>query len=116
MKELKKKLWKNVEIGKETVPVYFIDGNYVRVEYYVDFKFGGHNMATSHKFIPKGEIWIEQILKGVDRDAILVHEAHEYNLMKNKKMSYVKAHKLSNLKEARFRKAKMDEFIEKLKK
>jgi hypothetical protein len=103
-KKLQKKLWKNIKIGKETIPVYTVNGEYIRTAIYVEFLFGGHHLATSHKFIPKGEIWIEQIIKGKDKEAILVHESHEYNLMKNKKLSYVHAHKLANQKELRWRK------------
>jgi len=105
-KKLQKKLWKNVQIAKETVPVYTVNGDHIRASY-VKFTLGGHNLATAHKFIPKGEIWIEQILKGKDKEAILVHETHEYNLMKNKNLSYVHAHKLANQKEQRFRKANL---------
>lgn len=98
-----KKLWKTIKIGKEQVPVYLVDGNYIRENLYIEFLLGGHNLAARHKFIPKGEIWIEKILKPKDREAILVHESHEYNLMKNKHYSYIRAHKLANLKEQRFR-------------
>ena len=106
-KKLTKTLWKKIQIGKETVPVYLVDGEEIRASEYIEFLFGGHHLATGHKFIPKGEIWLEKILRGIDRDAILVHESHEYNLMKNKGLSYVHAHRLSNLKEKRFRKSKI---------
>jgi hypothetical protein len=106
-KKLQKKLWKNIEIGKETIPVYTVNGNYIRNEIYIEFLCGGHNLATSHKFVPKKEIWLEKTLKGIDKEAILVHEAHEYNLMKNKGYSYIHAHKLANQKEARFRKSNL---------
>jgi hypothetical protein len=105
-KQVPKKPWKDIVINRQTVKVFLVDGNFIRENIYVEFLFGGHNLAARHKFIPKGEIWIEQILKGVDRDAILVHESHEYNLMKNKRLSYVHAHKLANLKEKRFRNSK----------
>ena len=103
--EIQKTFWKKVKIKNETVSVYMVDGNAIRVNH-IGFLMGGHHMATSHKFIPKGEIWLEQILKGIDRDAILIHESHEYGLMKQG-MSYIHAHRLSNLKEARFRKSKV---------
>jgi hypothetical protein len=57
-KKLQKKLWKNITIGKETIPVYTINGDYIRNEIYIEFLCGGHHLATSHKFIPKGEIWL----------------------------------------------------------
>ena len=61
---------------------------------------GGTNARWS--FIPDGEIWIDENLSELDRDATIEHEAKEYKLM-SKGMKYGKAHEAANVVERKYR-------------
>jgi len=51
---------------------------------------GGHGYV--YKFIPKNEIWVEELADKTDQDDVIVHEIYEYTLMKYLKMDYESAH------------------------
>jgi hypothetical protein len=61
----------------------------VRDLYDIDFTEGGHDWV--YKFVPKGEVWIDNDVKPEERSYIILHELHERNLMK-KGLSYNDAH------------------------
>jgi uncharacterized protein len=73
--------------------IYVVDGNFVRSNIYVDFVLGGHGYI--YDFIPKDEIWVEQVQNGADEQYNLTHEIIEYLLMKLCKQDYDKAHEFT---------------------
>jgi hypothetical protein len=79
------------------VNVWLVDGGKVRDNLSIDFSLGGHDLV--YKYIPKGEIWVENHLSSVEQKKILLHEIHERNLMALDN-SYKKAHGESNIFEA----------------
>lgn len=75
--------------------IYIVDGPYIRDNMYVDFTMGGHGYV--YDFIPKDEIWLEEMLIKEDDSFDLMHEIYEYTLMKYVKgfEKYEKAHDAS---------------------
>ena len=69
--------------------VWLVDGRLVRDLYDIDFTEGGHDWV--YKFVPKGEVWIDNDVEPEERPYILLHELHERNLMK-KGLTYNEAH------------------------
>jgi len=85
--------WKK-EWGKiwDGTTVYIVDGTYVRDHYDVDFVMGGHGYVYA-TYIPKNEIWLENMVRSEDDALDLAHEIIEYILMKYKVISgYDPAH------------------------
>jgi hypothetical protein len=78
---------------KGGIDVWLVDGKKVRDKFYVNFTEGGHGYIYS--FIPKNEVWIDDDLQEAEIPHVLIHELHERELMKNKGMSYNKAHEES---------------------
>ena len=60
--------------------IFIVDGPHVREKYFVDYVEGGHGYV--YKFIPKGEIWIEDMENKFDQGMNLLHEIYELTLMK----------------------------------
>jgi len=87
--------------GKEICWICLVDGKKVRDHLNINFTMGGHHYVYNR--IPEDEIWIDDN-NYKERAATIVHEVHERNKMKFKKLSYSKAHKLANRKEKEFRK------------
>jgi hypothetical protein len=93
-KEIYVKLDKTLSDGTK---VWLVNGEEVRNHSKVDFIEGGHGYV--YDFVPDDEIWLEN---GIDTDEIpfiLYHELTERTLMKDKGMSYDKAHKIASDKE-----------------
>jgi hypothetical protein len=91
--------------------VLLVDGAWVRnnVHGAVDFVEGGHGYV--YKFIPKNEIWVEDI-GAEDSDDVqmnMSHEIIEYALMKYGKLDYDHAHELAASAEDTLRKFDSDE-------
>lgn len=78
--------------------IMFVDGAIVRQ--YIDayFLLGGHHYV--YPYIPKNEIWIDDLNYADDQEFTIIHELHERNLMK-KGMRYESAHDYA-LAEERF--------------
>lgn len=76
------------------VNVWIIDGDRVRTLLYTDFTEGGHDRV--YKFIPSGEVWLDDDVEPYERGFILLHELHERGLMLNYRMSYDQAHRESS--------------------
>lgn len=55
----------------------------------IDYTEGGHDQV--YKFVPKGEVWIDNDVEPDERPYIMFHELHERNLMKEG-LSYSEAH------------------------
>ena len=81
--------------------VWRIDGSIVRALYMVDYADGGHDLV--YDFVPKNEIWIEEVLNENERKFILLHEMHERYLMSQGK-DYHHAHEGATIIEAHYRK------------
>jgi hypothetical protein len=73
--------------------VWVVDGELVRDLFYIDFTEGGHDKV--YKFVPAGEIWIDDDIMPEERRFILLHEMHERYLM-SRGWNYDKAHKDSS--------------------
>lgn len=71
------------------VKVYLVRGDLVRSLFYPDFTQGGHDKV--YKFVPKGEVWIDDDLFIKERVFVIIHELFERALMA-KGMTYNKAH------------------------
>ena len=90
---IKKSLWKIVE-GFE---VYIVSGKAVR-NIYVNFTEGGHHWR--YKFIPEGEVWLDDDLVPEEREPVLVHELDEIHSMRDLKMGYEPAHERASFVES----------------
>jgi len=80
------KLWDDTE-------VFLVDGNYVRNHADVDWVDGGSGYV--YRFIPKNEIWVEQVVNSKDQEAILAHECVEFIFMKYMKKDYNTSHSIA---------------------
>jgi hypothetical protein len=94
---LEKKLIPELSTGK--IKVYSVNVPYIRTKYAgesigdregQDFVLAGHNRVY-FRLIPKNEVWYDNTLKGVDRDATVLHEFKELRTMK-KGVDYSDAH------------------------
>ena len=105
-KKVPKRLWKYVHCRKHgpVIPVYLVDGAYVRANIDVGWIGGGHDLIDT--YISKHSIWIEDIFGKDDQLAFLVHELHERDLMETG-MSYDKAHEDANAVECLFRRSQL---------
>jgi 3-methyladenine DNA glycosylase AlkD len=72
--------------------VWLVDGLLVRTWFYIRFSHGGHEFV--YKFVPPGEVWIDDDLLPSERAPVLLHELHERQLMASG-MSYDAAHDLA---------------------
>ncbi len=61
------------------VKVWIIDGALVRTVFFMDFTEGGHDKV--YKFVPKGEVWLDDDLSEKEIKLVLLHELHERYLM-----------------------------------
>ncbi len=98
--------------SNDKLQVWVVDGELVRGRYYVDFTQGGHDKV--YKFVPEGEVWVDNAISQKERKFILLHEIHERNLMK-KGMKYDPAHQSSSAIEnyARHNRRKIDSLLAK---
>lgn len=85
----------------KNIEIYIVDGTLVRDFYKTDFVEGGHDYV--YHFVPRGEIWIDAEVEENERILIIIHELIERELMKNKHLSYNKAHEQASKLEWRFR-------------
>lgn len=83
------------------VEIYIVDGNLIRDFYKTDFVEGGHDYV--YHFIPYGEVWIDIEVPRKERILIVMHEVTERALMKDKHLSYDKAHQKASKFEWRLR-------------
>lgn len=88
------------EYSSDSIQVYLVYGEFVRDIYLVAYAEGGHDLVYS--FIPKGEIWIEEVLHPSERKFIILHELHERYLMSQGK-DYPHAHKGATIIEDYYR-------------
>lgn len=88
----------------EKMKIRFVNGEYVRNKHDVDFTQGGHHLAPGKKYIPEGEIWIDNKLSRIDREATILHERKEHRLMEAS-VPYEKAHDIATIREKTFRRS-----------
>ena len=87
-KQFIRKLWDGTK-------VYLVDGDYVRSHHHIDFVEGGHDLV--YDFVPKDEIWVEEMKNKSDESYSALHEIYEHTLMKHKIVTdYDSAHEASN--------------------
>jgi hypothetical protein len=84
-------------------PIWLVYGCAVRDLFDPDFTLGGHDRRYS--FIPRNEIWIDDAVLPREREAIVVHEVTEHQLMVHEGLSYVVAHEHASNSERRVRRA-----------
>ena len=85
---------------RKPISVFVVDGTKVRSVIDIDFTCGGHEFR--YLYIPKNEIWIDHVLRGLDRDATVVHEYIERELMR-RGVDYNQAHDHASKYEMLFR-------------
>ena len=95
MKFISKRYIKTVDGFK----VYTVSGERVKLKH-IEFVEGGNGYV--YKWIPKNEIWIENVYSKKEQDAILLHELSEVKKMQ-KGMNYEKAHNIANNIEKKYR-------------
>lgn len=95
-----------LKIGKRRgLDIWIVDGAKVRKELYIDFVLGGNDQR--YKFIPDGEIWIDNSISVEELEFTIIHEIFERELMKQG-MTYAKAHELAAQEELKARINKTD--------
>lgn len=115
IEKVHKKLLKKYSNG---IKVWVVDGALVRTLFFIDFTQGGHDMV--YKFVPKGEVWIDDDLSEKEVKLVVLHELHERYLMQQG-WDYDPAHRKASNVEYNCRHhpeeldAKLNEEIEKIK-
>jgi hypothetical protein len=71
--------------------VWIVDAEIVRDVFFIDFTEGGHDKV--YRFVPAGEVWLDDDLKLSERRFVLLHEVHERRLMATRAWPYDKAHR-----------------------
>lgn len=88
------KKWKRLMATLEDgVKIYAVDGNYVRSKD-IEFTLGDHH--THNKYVPKGEIWVEELKNVKDQNKVVLHEVVESILMRYYGEDYETAHGHAN--------------------
>jgi hypothetical protein len=83
------------------IDVYLVHGRAVRDRAYVHFTMGGH--PRRYRFIPPGEVWIDDAVAPAERAAIVHHELVELELMEGEGLGYHDAHERASASERSFR-------------
>jgi len=82
--------------------VYLVDGRLVRERLDPNFCFGGHHLV--YKYIPRGEVWLDDAVDAAELRFIAVHELFELELMRAGK-DYTDSHDFANAAEKEARRA-----------
>ena len=85
---------------RKSFNIWIVDGAKIRKELYTDFLFGGNN--GRYKFIPEGEIWIDNAISVEELEFTIIHEVFECDLMKQG-ATYAKAHEAATQEELKAR-------------
>lgn len=81
-----------------------VDGTYVRNHHDSDFSQGGNGFR--YRFVPRGELWIDDAIPKVEWPYIGLHECYEAEKMKGG-MDYERAHDAAKRVENKARRAAM---------
>ena len=80
---------KSLGISLYGLHVWKVDGDLVRDNFDIDFTEGGHWRV--YKYVPKGEVWIDDDLFDDEEPYVILHELSE-ELKMGKGLKYLKAH------------------------
>jgi hypothetical protein len=83
--------------------IYLVCGQCVRDVIDLEFTMGGNHGAYP-KYVPKGEIWLDDAMNGFDATATCLHELVERDQMLHHHLGYDRAHVVANSFERPFRK------------
>src|ERR1700687_1278151 len=84
------------------VTVWKVNGKFIRDWIFIDFTEGGNSAA--YPWMPPNEIWLDDSSFTPDEhEVVLLHEATEFNLMRDKGWSYDKAHDVASENETKAR-------------
>lgn len=81
--------------------IYLVNGADVRNSVDISFTLGNH-CAAQDKYIPSGQVWIDDKLTGLDRKALIAHELTELGHMQ-RGVHYKMAHALATKVEKKVR-------------
>ena len=91
-----------LKVGKRKgLDIWIVEGPKIRKELFTGFVYGGHHEC--YKFIPPGEVWIDNAISVEEFEFTVMHEVTEYFAMKDGGMSYDKAHEIANEEELKAR-------------
>lgn len=90
--------------------IWIVDGVKIRKELFIDFVLGGNDQR--YKFIPNGEIWIDNSVSVEELEFTIVHEITERQLMVEKGWDYDRAHDAAAQEELKLRINKTDSIDE----
>jgi hypothetical protein len=99
------------DLSNEVVTTYLVSGEEVRDWINPALCLGGHDRV--YKWIPKGEVWIEDHMSHRETDTIAYHELRERSLMLTG-LTYNQAHKIAESEEQKLRhssSAKLDSAV-----
>ncbi|MBU4247510.1 MAG: hypothetical protein KKG09_01375 [Verrucomicrobia bacterium] len=95
-----------LKIGRRKgLNIWIVDGAKVRRELFIDFVLGGNDQR--YKFIPVGEIWIDNSISVEELEFTIIHEIFEREKMMTG-MKYDPAHELAAQEELKARIDKME--------
>ncbi len=83
------------QYSNDKVSIYQVNGFYIRNQVDINFTEGGHDYL--YEWIPKGEIWLDNVNK-IEHSFIALHELAERRLMSGG-MDYDEAHEKANISE-----------------
>lgn len=91
------------DLGKVAgLRVYLVSGEHVRNHIDIDFTMGG-NEAVYPRYVPAGEIWLDDAAHWLDRNATALHEIVERHQMMVVGKDYNDAHEVASAVERPFR-------------
>jgi hypothetical protein len=82
--------------------VHLVDGRLVRQKLDPNFCFGGHYLV--YKYVPRGEVWLDNAVDLAELRFVAIHELFELDLMRGGK-DYTNAHEFANAAEKEARRA-----------
>lgn len=90
-----KKVHRKLLFSTPDVKIWLVSGHLVRSLFNPSFTAGGHDKV--YKYVPKGEVWIDDALPARDRGFVILHELYEKRIMSMtngvpKKQNYDSAH------------------------
>jgi len=86
---------------RKGLDIWIVDGAKVRKELFIDFVLGGNDQR--YKFIPPGEIWIDNSVSVEELEFTVIHEIFERTEMKERGLNYSQAHELAAQEELKAR-------------
>jgi hypothetical protein len=81
--------------------VWIVDGSVIRREVYPEFLYGGN--PQRYRYIPPGQIWVDNAIAADEYSYTVAHELYERALMARKGMTYAEAHDSALALERRLR-------------